>query len=74
MNLSTVASALTSILANAGTIGSVVNDVQAIYGEIQQELSATDQASVDAALAAAQKSDAAATQAADASLQDAAKA
>lgn len=62
MDYVAIAQALLSILAQAPAVAS---EVETIYGEIKSELSASSQSDIDAALAAAQKSDAAATAAAD---------
>ncbi len=48
-------------------------EVAALYHAVKDDMSATDQAQIDAALAAAQKDDAEATAAADAALDEASK-
>ncbi len=50
-----------------------LNEIQAVYAAVKGDLSATDQATIDAALAAAMSDDAQATAAADTALDDASK-
>lgn len=50
-----------------------LTEIQAVYAAVKGDLSATDQATIDAALAAAIANDAAATNAADQALSDASK-
>jgi hypothetical protein len=50
-----------------------IGEITALYNAVKGDLSATDQTTIDAALAAAQQSDAAATAQADADLSAAAK-
>ena len=50
-----------------------ISEITALYGAVKADLSETDQAKIDAALANAQAQDAAATAAADAALDAAAK-
>lgn len=72
MNFAAIGSSLLSILSKAPAAvaegAAIVNDVVTIYGEIKDELSATDQAAIDQALTTAQVSDAAATKTADEAL------
>ncbi len=65
-----IAEALVAILANAPTL---VNEATVLYNAVKGSLSSDDQATVDAALAAAIESDAAATAKADAALDAASK-
>lgn len=50
-----------------------LTEIQAVYDAVKGDLSATDQATIDAALSAAITNDAAATNAADQALSDASK-
>jgi len=50
-----------------------IAEITAVYNAVKGDLSATDQATIDAALAAAQNADWAATQAADDALDEASK-
>ena len=52
---------------------SAINEITSLYNAVKGDLSATDQAAIDAALLAAQNADWAATQAADDALEQAAK-
>lgn len=63
----------TAILAILQYAPQVYSEVQSIYNAVKGDMSATDQATIDAALLAAQDSDALATMQADAALDDAAK-
>lgn len=72
MDWSAIAKALVNIVTVAAEVApSVVSEAETIYTQVKSELSADDQASVDAALAAAQKSDDAATEDADEALTEA---
>jgi len=62
-----------AILALIQFAPAAINEVTAVYNAIKGDLSTTDQAQIDAALANAQASDAAATAAADKALDDASK-
>ncbi len=63
---------VTSLLSLIQYAPQAIAEIQAVYNAIKGDLSATDQATIDAALKAAQDSDAAATVAADAALNQAA--
>ncbi len=65
-----IAEALVAILANAPAL---VNEATVLYNAVKGSLSSDDQATVDAALAAAIESDSAATAKADAALDAASK-
>lgn len=64
---------VTSILGLLQYAPQAISEITAVYNAVKGDLSATDQATIDQALANAQASDAAATAAADASLDAAAK-
>lgn len=61
------------ILALIQAAPGAISEITALYGTLKGVISNKDQASIDAALAAAQSSDAAATAAADAALEQAAQ-
>ena len=63
--MSEIATAILALIANAPQ---AISEVTSLYNAVKSDLSDTDQASIDAALAAAQSDDAAATAAADAAL------
>ena len=63
----------TAILAILQYAPQAYSEVVALYNAVKGDMSATDQATIDAALLAAQDSDALATMQADAALDDAAK-
>jgi hypothetical protein len=68
MNTQQIVQAILTIL----TIGpAVIDEATSIYNKVKSDLSETDQAKIDQALADAQKSDAAATNHADAALEQA---
>lgn len=70
MDYAAIAQALLAIITNAP---SVISEAETIYSQIKSELSATDQSSIDLALANAKAADATATEAADTALDSAAK-
>lgn len=61
------------ILALLAQAPQAIAEITTLYNAVRSDLSATDQASIDAALAAAQATDAADTAAADTALDEAAK-
>lgn len=65
-----IAEAIIAILTNAPAL---INEATVLYNAVKSSLSSDDQATVDAALAAAKASDWAATQRADEALEAAAK-
>lgn len=64
---------VSSILSLIQYAPAAISEITALYEAIKSDISETDQATIDAALAAAQQSDAAATAAADTALDNAAK-
>jgi hypothetical protein len=62
-----------SLLTLIQFVPGAISEVTALYNAIKGDLSATDQATIDAALAAAQTDDSASTAKADVALDDAAK-
>lgn len=62
-----------SILSLLQYAPQAITEITAVYNAVKGDLSATDQATIDAALAAAQIGDAQATAAADAALSQAAQ-
>lgn len=62
----------TAILALLQYAPSAISEITSLYNAVKGDLSATDQATIDAALAAAIANDATATAAADQALSDAA--
>jgi len=64
---------VTSLLSLIQYAPAAITEIKAVYDAIKGDMSATDQQTIDSALAAAQQSDAAATQRADAALDAAAK-
>lgn len=64
---------VTSLLGLIQYAPQAITEIQAVYAAIKGDLSATDQATIDAALAAAIASDAQATASADQALSDASK-
>jgi hypothetical protein len=64
-----IATAILAIIQNAPFL---INEAKTLYEAVKGDLSATDISNIDAALKAAQDSDAAATAAADAALDQAA--
>lgn len=63
---------VTALLSLIQYAPQAITEVTALYNAIKSDISATDQATIDAALLASQQSDAVATAAADAALDDAA--
>ncbi len=63
---------VTSILSLIQYAPAAINEIMALYAVVRKDLSATDQATIDAALQAAQQGDADATAKADKALDDAA--
>lgn len=59
---------VTSILGLIQYAPQAISEITALYNAVKSDLSATDQAQIDAALAGAQSQDAQATAAADAAL------
>ena len=64
---------VTSILSLIQYAPAAISEITTLYEAIKGDISATDQATIDAALAAAQQNDAEATLKADAALDQAAK-
>ena len=64
---------VTSILSLIQYAPQAITEITALYNAIKSDLSASDQETIDAALAAAQAADATATAEADAALDQAAK-
>ncbi len=63
-----------AILTLISVAPQAITEILALYNAVKADLSSDDQVTIDAALAASQASDAKATEAADAALDDAAKA
>lgn len=64
---------VTSLLGLIQYAPQAITEITAVYNAVKGDLSATDQATIDSALAAAIANDAAATSAADQALSDASK-